>query len=212
MMYSICKLIVADQQLPEKLAECAAMEPAFNRKIGVLDRALWQCAQQPHLIWSRTRWTTEKAHNEAAARIMKTRVDDRVASAYFRPGLYYEIFAREVASMENGPDTGRFLVVAHGLVADKRMSAWTATLPERMERLRGLPGLLSARTFSNYYCDREFVGFFEWRDEDAYAAGRLLGDLTVEETAYVGPVAVHSDLASYIQYECRPLILEEVAA
>lgn len=209
MMYSICKLLVAEQQLPAKLAECAHMEGSFTSDIGVMERAFWQCAQQPHLIWSRTRWTTEKAHNEAAARIMQKRLDDRVASAYFRPGLYYEIFAKELTAARIGDDAtrGAFLVVAHGLVADKKMAAWKMVLPQRLRSLENVPGLVSARTFTNYYCDREFVGFFEWRDEDAYTASRMQGDLTVEETAYVGPVAVHSDLASYIQYECRPLVL-----
>lgn len=70
--------------------------------VAAAARTFYQCVQQPHILWANTRWTSEGAHNRLAQTMMKVRKDDRVASAYFRPGLYYEIFAGEISEATIG--------------------------------------------------------------------------------------------------------------
>ncbi|MBI4758298.1 MAG: hypothetical protein HY783_04770, partial [Chloroflexi bacterium] len=94
-MFSICCTIITSGKLEEELKSMAEAESKFNRDLGVLRRNFYQCIDQPHVIWTITEWTSEKAHNVAAHGIMKVRTDDRVASAYFQPGLYLEFFAKE---------------------------------------------------------------------------------------------------------------------
>ncbi len=123
-MNSICRQLIEDGELEGNLKEQARAEVKFNAELGVLQRRFLQCIRQPHLIWANTEWTTEKAHNAAAKSIMKVREDDRVASAYFRPGQYWEIFALplEGAAFDRG-GAADFVVVVHGLVADRHADA-----------------------------------------------------------------------------------------
>src|SRR3954463_821928 len=121
-MFSICKQILEHDKLEQSLQEYREAEKKFNAELGVKNRVFYQCIQQPHIIWANTEWISEGAHNRAAASIMKVRKDDRVAAAYFRPGLYFEVFTKryEKASFETarGKEPG-FVVVCHGVIADK---------------------------------------------------------------------------------------------
>ncbi len=205
-MFSVCMQINEQDRLDEGLKQLAEAETQFTREIGVLDRRFYQCIQQPHVIWANTKWTTERAHNTAAADIMKVRTDDRVASAYFRPGLYFEIFAQEIEECALDQAEGRsagLILVCHGLVADKRFDGWQARLVERMRYAAQHDEVLRSRTFYNYYSPREFVGFLEWSTEAAYEESREQHERTVEELLFVGEH--DSELAAYIQYECRHL-------
>jgi len=206
-MYSICQELIAAGKLDESIESMAKAEASFTREIGVLDRHYYQCVQQPHMIWARTEWTSEKAHNTAAQSIMQVRADDRVASAYFRPGLYYEIFAlpEQAASIEYTDDQPAFLVIAHGLVETKSVEHWEERVAERLADLPKLAGLQRILTFRNYYARGEFAAFFEWSSEAAYLEARLLGERTLEEHVLVR--AERSDLAGYNQFECLPLAL-----
>jgi heme-degrading monooxygenase HmoA len=220
-MFSICREVVQDGRLEQDLAAMAKAEAKFTREIGVLDRHYYQCVQQPHLIWACTEWTTEKAHNDAAAGIMKVRKDDRVASACFRPGLYFEIFGRPVPGLcrrfaPAGEEAG-LIVVCHGLVADKRLAGWRARVAERLAALDAPAGLLEVTVHENVYAHAEFVAWVHWRDDEAYAAARAAaqpddearavspsGEVearTLEEHLFIA--APRSDLAAYDQTECR---------
>lgn len=95
-MFTICCSIVANGNLEEELKSMAKAEIKFNRDLGVLRRNFYQCIDQPHVIWTITEWASEEVHNAAARSIMKVRTDDRVASAYFQPGLYLEFFSEEI--------------------------------------------------------------------------------------------------------------------
>ena len=77
--------------------------------------------------------------------------------------------------------------------------------PTRRPALARPAGLVRAQVWQNYACRREAVAFLEWRDEASYARGRMVGERTVEEELLVA--APRSDLASYDQFECRPLVL-----
>ncbi len=204
-MFSICKQIIERGRLDAELSELVKAERQFTREIGVLERRFYQCIQQPYLIWANTKWTSEKAHNTAAAAIMKVRTDDRVASAYFRPGLYFEVFAREIkeAALDraHGEDSA-LILVCHGLVADKHWDGWQERFVDRTKHLADVEDVLRCRTFVNYYCPREFVGFLEWRSGSAYDKFRNRSDRTIEELLFVGER--DSELAAYIQYECNP--------
>lgn len=205
-MFTICKQIIEQGRLETELSQAAKAEKQFTREIGAIERRFYQCVQQPHLTWANTEWTSEKAHNIAAAGIMKVRTDDRVSSAYFRPGLYFEIFAKEIEdatvrrSLEQEP---MLILICHGLVADKHYEGWRQRFVERAKHLSSPEGLLCCRTFYNYYCAREFVGFLEWCDDSAYEDCRKNGERTIEERLFVGEN--ESELAAYIQCECRPL-------
>ncbi len=205
-MYSLCTQLVDDGKLDRTLADLASAEKRFTREIGVLRRRFLQCVPQPHLIWAATEWTSERAHNAAAQAIMQVREDDRVASAYFRPGQYWEAFALplEGASLE-GEGPALHVVVVRALVADRFADGWEVRVASRFTALERPAGLVRAQVWQNYACRREVVAFLEWRDETAYAAGRLVGERTVEEELLVA--APRSDLASYDQFECRPLSL-----
>ena len=133
-MQSICRQIVEEGRLEETLASQARAEASFTREIGVLRRRFFQCVQQPHVIWAITEWENEKAHNDAAESIMLVRRDDRVASAWFRPGLYFELFGRPVAEGTARWADGEpgLVVVCHGTVASRRRDGWTARLAARL--------------------------------------------------------------------------------
>jgi len=206
-MYSICTQLVADGELEETLDAMARAEESFDEELGVLRRRFLQCARQPHLIWACTEWTSERAHNDAARAIMKVREDDRVASAWFRPGLYREIFGLQVegAAFDRG-GAAEFVVVAQGLVAARQASGWQERVAARFAQLEPPDGFVRATTWFNYASPLDFVAFLEWRDEEAYAAGRVVGDRSVEEHLFVA--APRSDLAAYDQFECRPLDLQ----
>lgn len=205
-MFSLCTQMIAQGRLAETLAGMAEAEKRFTREIGVLQRRFLQCELQPHLIWAATEWTSEPAHNAAAKSIMQVREDDRVASAYFRPGLYWEAFALPVAGARlEGEGPAERVVVARGLVADACAEGWERRLAQRFATLDRPAGLVRAQVWQNYACRREFVAFLEWRDDGSYAAGRMLGERTLEEALLVADP--RSDLASYDQWECLPLSL-----
>ena len=205
-MFSICRELVADGGLEKSLEDQARAELGFNAELGVLQRRFVQCIRQPYLIFANTEWTSEKAHNAAAKSIMQVREDDRVASAYFRPGLYWEIFALPLdgAAFDRG-GSADFVVVAHGLVAERFEEGWSDRVAARFAALDPPDGFVRATTWFNYACRRDFVAFLEWRDEEAYGAGRMVGERSIEEALFVA--SPRSDLASYDQFECRPLDL-----
>jgi hypothetical protein len=160
-MFTICTAIVAEGELENQISGFRDSEKRFTREIGVLERDFYQCIQQPHVIWSNTKWTSERAHNDAAQSIMKTRKDDRIGSAYFQPGLYFEIFCKEIEEARHEGRSGKaeIIVVAHGLVASRELQAWNQTTRRVFRDLGSIEGLVSYRTFYNYYNPAEFVGF-----------------------------------------------------
>jgi heme-degrading monooxygenase HmoA len=205
-MYSLCTQLVEQGKLEAALISFAEAERRFTRELGVLRRRFLQCVPQPHLIWAATEWTSERAHNAAAQSIMQVRADDRVASAFFRPGQYWEAFALPVPGAQlDGEGPAEHVIVARMLVADRCAQGWEERVAARFGALARPAGLVRAQLWQNYACRREAVAFLEWRDEAAYAAGRLVGERTVEEELLVA--APRSDLASYDQFECRPLSL-----
>ena len=134
-MVSICRELVQEGRLTRDLEALGRAEASFTREIGVLDRHFFQCVQQPHLIWACTEWTSESAHNTAAAGIMKVRKDDRVASAHFRPGLYFELFGRPRPGLARRFSVGMpgYVVVCHGLVADRALEVWRSRVAARLQ-------------------------------------------------------------------------------
>lgn len=205
-MFSICMKIVKEGELEKELASLAKAEINFNSKIGVIKRGFYQCIQQPHIIWASTKWESEEAHNTAAEGIMKVRKDDRTASAYFRHGLYFEIFCKEIndaAYNISDNEKADFIIICHGLIANNNHDKWLEHLKEKISNLPKLEGLLRIRTFYNYYSPCEFVGFIEWIHSSFYEKSRMLNDSTIEEVLYI--IGKNSELASYIQYECQPL-------
>lgn len=208
-MFSICMQIIEQGALEGEIEAMARAEKNFNAELGVIDRHFFQCVQQPHVIWAVTKWRSEAAHNAAAAGIMKVRSDDRVASAYFRPGLYFEIFAREIEEASLGresADEAGLLIVCHGLVADRWTEGWAERLVTRSKHLSEVNGLLRCRTFFNSYAEGEFVAFVEWRSAADYEKYRETHERTLEEHLLVG--AKDSELAAYIQFECKALDLK----
>jgi len=207
-MFTICTAIVQEGQLEKELQNLKEAEKKFTREIGVLERDFYQCIQQPHIIWSNTKWTGECAHNNAAESVMKVRRDDRIASAYFQPGLYYEVFCKEIEEVSynaTGEKASELVVICHGLVAIKKLEQWNKILRELFKDLPSVKGLEFCRTFYNYYNQTEFVGFMGWRSEQDYQTYRLKGDFTVEEHYYTGIKDGSSLLAAYTQFYCRPL-------
>jgi hypothetical protein len=207
-MFTICTAIIPEGELEKQINGFRDAEKRFTREIGVLERDFYQCIQQPHIIWSNTKWTGEKAHNDAAESIMKVRKDDRIGAAYFQPGLYFEIFCNEmdeVSYKSSDPMPSGIVVVCHGLVAVKKMEEWNKSVKETFKELHKVKGLGSCRTFYNYYNPSEFVGFMGWSREDAYQEHRMIGDLTVEEQFYTGLKTGSSMLASFNQFYCKPL-------
>jgi hypothetical protein len=141
---------------------------------------------------------------------MKVRRDDRIASAYFQPGLYYEIFCKEIEKISHRlPDKPNELtVVCHGLVATKKLEQWNRARSELFKDLSSIDGLSFCRTFYNYYNPAEFVGFTGWRSQQDYEKRRMIDDLTIEEHYYTGLKSGSSQLAAYNQFYCKPLKLK----
>lgn len=207
-MFTICTAIISEGELEKQINGFREAEKRFTQEIGVLERDFYQCIQQPHIIWSNTKWTTEKAHNDAAHGIMKVRKDDRIGAAYFQPGLYFEIFCKEkdeVSYKSSSPMPSKLIVVCHGLVAVKKLEEWNKTLRETLKESHRVEGLKFLRTFYNYYNPAEFVGFMGWNNEDAYQENRMIDDLTIEEQCYTGLKTSSSMLASFNQFYCKPL-------
>jgi hypothetical protein len=207
-MFTICTAIVPEGELEKQVSGFREAEKRFTREIGVLQRDFYQCIQQPHIIWSNTKWTSEKAHNDAAESIMKVRKDDRIGSAYFEPGLYFEIFCNEIdgASYE-APDKqpAGMIVVSHGLVAIKQLEPWNETVRSMSKELPSVKRLRFCRVFRNYYNSAEFVGFMGWKSLKEYQEHRMVDDLTIEEQVYTGLKKGSSLLAAYNQFQCNPL-------
>lgn len=207
-MFTICTALISEGELEKQISGFREAEKRFTREIGVLERDFYQCIQQPHIIWSNTKWTTEKAHNDAAHGIMKVRKDDRIGAAYFQPGLYFEIFCKEkdeVSYKSSSPMPSELIVVCHGLVAIKKLEEWNEILRETFKGMRKVEGLNSLRTFYNYYNPAEFVGFLGWGNKDTYQENRMIDELTIEEQCYTGLRTGSSLLASFNQFYCKPL-------
>ena len=207
-MFTICTAIVLEGELEKQISSFRDAEKRFTSEIGVVERNFYQCIQQPHIIWSNTKWTTEKTHNDAAQSLMKTRKDDRIASAYFQPGLYYEIFCKEIEEVSyKSPNEKmpQMIVICHGLVAVKKLDQWNKNVREAFKSLHSVGGLGFCRTFYNYYNSAEFVGFMGWNNQEDYQKHRMIDDLTIEEHYYTGLRSGSSMLAGYNQFYCKPL-------
>ena len=207
-MFTICTAIVPEGELEKQISGFRDAERRFTREIGVLERDFYQCIQQPHIIWSNTKWTEEKAHNDATQSIMKVRRDDRIGAAYFQPGLYFEIFCKEIDEVSYKSPSEKLpeiIVICHGLVATKKLDQWNKFLREHFKDLHSVEGLSSCRTFYNYYNPAEFVGFMEWNSQEDYQKHRMINDLTIEEHYYTGLKSGSSMLASFNQFYCKPL-------
>jgi hypothetical protein len=207
-MFTICTAIVPEGELEKQLNGFREAEKRFTREIGVLERDFYQCIQQPHIIWSNTKWTAEKAHNDAAQSIMKVRRDDRIGAAYFLPGLYFEIFCKEIDEVsyeKPSKNLPEMVVICHGLMALKKLDHWNKMLREMSKNLHSVGGLGFCRTFYNYYNPAEFVGFMGWNSQESYEKHRMVDDLTIEEHCYTGLKSGSSLLAGFNQFYCRPL-------
>ena len=207
-MFTICTAIVPEGELEKQVSGFPEAEKRFTREIGVLERDFYQCIQQPHIIWSNTKWTGEKAHNDAAQSIMKVRRDDRIGAAYFQPGLYFEIFCREIDEVSYARPDGNLpemVVISHGLVATKKLDQWNKMVRELLKDLHSVGELGFCRTFYNYYNPAEFVGFMGWKNQESYQKHRMIDDLTIEEHCYTGLKNGSSLLAGFNQFYCRPL-------
>ena len=209
-MFTICTAIIPEGELEKQINGFREAEKRFTREIGVLQRDFYQCIQQPHIIWSNTKWTSEKAHNDAAASIMKVRKDDRIGSAFFQPGLYFEIFCNEINQVSyKAPDEQPvgLVVVSHGLVALKQLEHWNETVRCMVKDLALVERLRFCRVFYNYYNATEFVGLMGWNSLKDYEKHRMIDDLTIEECVYTGLKKGSSLLAAYNQFQCNPLKL-----
>jgi len=209
-IFTICTAIIPQGELDKQIAGFREAEKRFTTDIGVLEREFYQCIQQPHIVWSNTKWTTEKAHNLAAEGIMKVRKDDRIGSAYFEPGLYFEIFCNEIDDVSykaRGTEPPGMLVVSHGLVAAKEVDRWNDNIRRICKQFSSLRELRFCRIFYNYHNSAEFVGFMGWNSLKDYQEHRMIDDLTVEELVYTGLNQGYSLLAAYDQYQCNPLKL-----
>jgi heme-degrading monooxygenase HmoA len=207
-MFTICTAIIPEGELEKQISDFREAEKRFTQEIGVLERDFYQCIQQPHIIWSNTKWASEKAHNDAAASIMKVRKDDRIGSAYFPPGLYFEIFCNEISEVSyEAPEKqpAGMIVISHGLVALKQLEHWNKTVRSMSKDLSSVEGLRFCRVFYNYYNSAEFVGFMGWSSLEAYQEHRMIDDLTIEERVYTGLKKGSSLLATYNQFQCNPL-------
>jgi hypothetical protein len=207
-MFTICTAIIAEGELEKQIGGFRDSEKRFTREIGVLERDFYQCIQQPHIIWSNTKWTSEKAHNDAAESIMKVRRDDRIASAYFQPGMYFEIFCKEITEVSYGAPEKKLadmIVVSHGLVELKKLEQWNQFIRNAFKDLHSVPELGFCRVFYNYYNPAEFVGFMGWKSQEDYQKHRMIGSLTIEEHLYTGLKKGSSMLAAYNQFYCKPL-------
>jgi hypothetical protein len=207
-VFSVCTVFVEQGGLEVTLAGMREAETGFNREKGVLQRYFFQCETQPHIIWSLTEWTSEKHHNDAAQSIMKTRRDDRIASAAFGPDPYFEIFC-EAGPLSFGSPTAdcRFFVVAHGTISEKMGDRYLEFRKKRVTSLgQRFPwfGL-----FPNTYNSSEFVAFLGFESREAWAAVRSVEDMTIEEYLLTGlrvPMGM-SLLAGFNQFLCKRLDL-----
>jgi len=207
-MFTICTAIIPQGELEKQISGFREAEKRFTRQIGVLQRDFYQCIQQPHIIWSNTKWISEKAHNDAAESIMKVRKDDRIGSAYFEPGLYFEIFCNEINEVSyEAPDkqAAGIIIVSHGLVAFEQLEHWNETVRNTSKNVPSVKGLRFCRVFRNYYNTAEFVGFMGWNNLKDYQEHRMIDDLTIEERVYTGLQEGSSLLAAYNQFQCNPL-------
>jgi hypothetical protein len=207
-MFTICTAIVSEGELEKQISGFRDAEKRFTREIGVLERDFYQCIQQPHIIWSNTKWTSEKAHNDAAESIMKVRRDDRIGAAYFQPGLYFEIFCKEIDEVSYkspGENPPQMVVICHGLVATRKLDQWNEITREARKDLHLVAKLRFWRTFYNYYNPAEFVGFMGWDSQENYEKQRMIEDLIIEEHCYTGLKNGSSLLAGFNQFYCKPL-------
>jgi len=210
-MFTICTAIVPEGELEKQVNGFREAEKRFTREIGVLERDFYQCIQQPHIIWSNTKWTEEKAHNDAAQSIMKVRKDDRIGAAYFQPGLYFEIFCREIDKVSytmHSEKRPEMVVICHGLVATEKVERWNEMVLDLLKDTRSVEDLQFCRTFYNYYNTAEFVGFMGWKSQESYQKHRMVDDLTIEEHYYTGLKTGSSLLAGFNQFYCRPLMVK----
>lgn len=207
-MFTICCNIIPEGKLKKELKSLAQAEKKFNRDLGVLRRNFFQCIDQPHVIWTITEWISEEAHNSAARSIMKVRDDDRVASAFFQPGLYMEFFCKEyqkAACIRNPQAISGLVVIGHGIIASGRERDWNKWIERAAEVLSKKENLLRSRIFYDYYNHSHFWGLMEWNNRKGYEEDRMISETTVEEIVFVGGRC--SKLTAYNQYYCAPLLL-----
>jgi hypothetical protein len=205
-MYSICIDFVQDGELEQYYRDLREIEKKFTQEIGVLEREFFQCIVQPHIIWAYTKWTEEKAHNDAFESMIKVRRDDRIYAAY-KSYPYFEIFCREMEGAvykASGNRPFELVVVCHGLVSIKKQEQWNENIRVGTLGLSSIEGLSFSRTFYNYYNPTEFVGFMGWSNQRDYWEYRTIEDLTIEEHLYTGLKSGKSFLAAYNQFRCKP--------
>lgn len=210
-MFTICCSTISEGKLEEELKSMAQAEKKFNRDLGVLRRNFFQCIDQPHIIWTITEWISEQAHNSAARSIMKVRDDDRVASAFFQPGLYMEFFCKEFqngAYIRDSQAVPELVVISHGVIASEKERNWYRRIEKATKTHSKKENLLRSRIFYDYYNRSHFWGLMEWNNRIGYEADRMISEITVEEFIFVGGCC--SELAVYNQYYCAPLFLAEV--
>jgi hypothetical protein len=209
-MFTICTATVSEGELDKQINGFREAEKRFTREIGVLEREFFQCIQQPHIIWSNTKWINEKAHNDAAQGIMKVRKDDRIGAAYFQPGLYFEIFCNEIDEIHYKANTRLpdLVVICHGLIATKKLDRWNKNIRDLSEDAQSINSLHFCRAFYNYYNSAEFIGFMGWSNLETYQENRMIGELTIEEHLFTGLKSGSSMLAGFNQFYCKPLNLK----
>lgn len=209
-MFTICAATVPEGELGKQIDGFREAEKRFTLKIGVLEREFFQCIQQPHIIWSNTKWINEKAHNDAAHGIMKVRKDDRIGGAYFQPGLYFEIFCNEIDEICYKANTRmpELVVICHGLIAAKELDRWNRNIRDLSKDMQSINSLHFCRTFYNYYNSAEFIGFMGWSSQGMYQENRMIGELTIEEHLFTGLKSGSSMLAGFNQFYCKPLNLK----
>jgi len=204
-VFTVCTTFIADGSYDREMAALHEAEQSMAASPDILFRRHFQSETQRQLLWSVTQWRSEERHNATAQSIMKTRRDDRVASAAFEP--YYETFCDEVEGMRVGRHSAqlRFVVVGHGLIDPRTRVDYLGRRGAALRKLRGRFDWL--RVFQNRYQPDEFFFFMGFKSRADYERARSVGPLTLEETLFTGLAAPGrmSLLASYNQFPCRPL-------
>jgi len=210
-MFSICTAFIENGKLDEAILDISSTEEKFTIEIGVKFRQFFQCKIQPHIIWSLTEWISEKAHNDAAQSIMKSRRDDRIASIAFGPEPYFEIFCEEDEEILIGDFTKdlKHIIVAHGLINKNNRDTYLNLRKNRFEEYK--KKIHWIRSFHNKYNDNDFVAVLGFINEGEYIEFPKIEQMHIEEYLLTGlrNLLGMSYLASYNQFICEPLILKK---
>lgn len=206
-MYSICNGFYDQDRMTETLDSLQQAQAGFGSQAGVVRRHLFRCRFPTNLLWSVTEWVHEEAHHDAAQRILKTRRDDRIASARPDGSPYFEIFCERVHDL----CVGRFssdlthAVVVHGTLSLEDVGSSWHRMAERFSMVRNR--LSWCEFFLNSRNSSEFVAFFGYADAASRHAQRLVGELTLEEFLVCGLQSAFSmaPIAGYNQFEAVPL-------